>query len=98
MVIKRKCIFNFLLFLFMLSKVNAQQAIEGLSYLDKKPVSVVKKDGKIIEVKKIARLSEKNKNLYIAHGLIDTHANGFDGISFTSESTEGDASKVTRQL
>jgi N-acetylglucosamine-6-phosphate deacetylase len=98
MIIKRKCIFNFLLFLFMHSAANAQQRIEGLSYLDKKPVSVMIKDGKIIEVKKITRLSEKNKNLFIAPGLIDNQVNGFEGISFTSELTEADVYKVTHAL
>jgi len=80
--------------------VMAQEKIEGLSYIDKKPVSITINNGRIISIKKISRLSENN-NLYVAPGLIDNQVNGFKGISFSSEIsqlTEQDVYAVTRSL
>jgi len=79
-----------------------QQKIEGLSYLDGKPVSVEIKDGKIASVTRIDRLTTGNSNLYIAPGLIDNQVNGFIGISFLSETgaelTLDGVKKATRAL
>ncbi len=73
----------FLLFLFIMNISCAQQKIEGLSYIDGKPISVEVKDGKIVSVKHIEKLSGENANLYIAPGLFDNQVNGFNGVSFS---------------
>jgi len=91
-----------LLFLFILNISHAQQRIEGLSYLDGKPVSIVVKEGKIVEINRISELPAGSKILYIAPGLIDNQANGFIGISFLSETgailTLEGVKKATRAL
>ena len=66
-----------------------RQQIEGLLYSDGKPVVITTKDGLIVEVKRISKLPGKNKNLFIAPGLIDNQVNGFNGISFCYEEGEG---------
>lgn len=78
-----------LLLLSMLNISYAQQQIEGLLYSDAKPVSIKIKDGVITEIKRISKLSDENKSVYIAPGLIDNQVNGFTGISFSGE--EGEA-------
>lgn len=60
----------------------AQQKIEGLSYLDGKPISVEIKEGKIVSVTSIDKLAPADKNNYIAPGLIDNQVNGFKGVTF----------------
>jgi N-acetylglucosamine-6-phosphate deacetylase len=74
-----------LLFLFLLNISCAQQRIEGLSYLDGKPVSIVIKNGKITEVNNITELPSGTPKLYVAPGLIDNQVNGYMGVSFISE-------------
>ncbi len=69
--------------IFMLNTSCAQEKIEGLLYLDKKPVSIVIRNGKIAEINRIPELSPENKNVYIAPGLIDNQVNGFNGVSFS---------------
>lgn len=49
-----------------------QTKIEGLFYLDKTPVSVEIKDGKIVEVKRIEKLSDEKNPLYIARDYLTT--------------------------
>ncbi len=68
---------------------NDLQQIEGLLYSNGKPVSVTIKDGLIVDVKRISSLSDKNRNAYIAPGLIDNQVNGFSGISFWHEEGKG---------
>lgn len=80
---------------------GAQEVIEGLSYLDNKPVAVTIKDGKIVSVKKIRKLKAGNENLYLSPGLIDNQVNGFVGVSFSSEGiplTEEGMDKATQAL
>jgi N-acetylglucosamine-6-phosphate deacetylase len=90
----------FLLSLFTASR--AQQRVEGLLYLDGKPVSIVIKDGKIAEVNHIDALPAGSEQLYVAPGLIDNQVNGFMGISFLSEAggelTLEKVQKATRAL
>lgn len=69
-------------FILLMNHSNAQTRLEGLLYLDKTPVSVEIKDGKIVSVQKIDRLSDPDYPLYIAPGLIDNQVNGFAGVSF----------------
>mgnify|MGYP001604379249 CR=1 FL=1 len=60
----------------------AQIRVEGLSYLDKKPISVEIKDGKIIRVDHIEKLSDESHPVFISPGLIDNQVNGFAGVTF----------------
>ena len=79
----------------------SQTKIEGLLYLDKTPVSVEIKDGKIAEVKQIAQLSDGTNPLYIAPGLFDNQVNGYRGVSFAfggSELTIDGIKKATAGL
>jgi len=90
------------LFLVLVLNVSfAQTKIEGLSYLDKKPVSVEIKDGKIVSVQQIDKLSDENHPVYIAPGLIDNQVNGFAGVSFClakGELSKGEILRVTNEL
>jgi N-acetylglucosamine-6-phosphate deacetylase len=80
--IKRILMYSFA-FVFIMNISCAQQKIEGLSYIDGKPISVEVKNGKIVKVKSIEKLSEGSGELYIAPGLIDNQVNGFNGVSFS---------------
>ena len=79
----------------------AQTRIEGLLYTDSKPVSVEIKDGKIVSVQPIDKLSDDTHPCYIAPGLIDNQVNGFAGVSFCfggSELNKEGILKATREL
>ncbi len=56
--------------------------IEGLLYLNKKPVSVEISNGKIVRIHQIDKLSDESRPVYLAPGLIDNQVNGFAGVSF----------------
>jgi N-acetylglucosamine-6-phosphate deacetylase len=64
------------------STLFGQSHIEGISYLTKKPVSVEIKDGIIVQVRSIKKLTDQSHPYYIAPGLIDNQVNGFAGVSF----------------
>ncbi len=79
----------------------AQTRIEGLLYLDNKPVSIEIKDGKIVSVQPIDKLSDESHPLFIAPGLIDNQVNGFAGVSFCfggGELNKEGILKATREL
>ncbi len=79
----------------------SQTRIEGLSYLDKKPVSVEIKDGKIVSVRRIDKLTDESHPVYVAPGLIDNQVNGFAGVSFNftgGELNKEGILKITREL
>ena len=79
----------------------AQTKIEGLLYTDSKPVSVEIKDGKIVSVQPIKKLSDESHPLFIAPGLIDNQVNGFAGVSFCfggGELNKEGILKATREL
>jgi N-acetylglucosamine-6-phosphate deacetylase len=80
--------FLFFLFISIFSISFGQTRIEGLLYLDKSPVSVEIMDGKIVEVKRIEKLSDESNALYIAPGLFDNQVNGYMGISFAFGGSE----------
>jgi N-acetylglucosamine-6-phosphate deacetylase len=61
----------------------AQETIEGLSYLDKKPVSVKVENGRIVEIKSIDHLPKGHAGWYVAPGLIDNQVNGYKGVGFS---------------
>lgn len=69
--------------LFIINTSSAQQAIEGLSYVDGKPISVIVKDGKILSIQNIDKLKDEGSTVYIAPGLVDNQVNGFNGVSFS---------------
>lgn len=90
--------FLLLLLILMVNISYGQIKIEGLLYLDKTPVSVEIMDGKIVEVKRIPKLSDESRPLYISPGLIDNQVNGYMGISFAfggSELTNEGIKKAT---
>jgi N-acetylglucosamine-6-phosphate deacetylase len=95
-----RCLF-FVFYFFMMNAAFSQQRIEGLFYKDKKPIAVIVKDGKIVSIETLSN-SSTNKNLYyIAPGLIDNQVNGFNGISFSSESskiTEESVADITQSM
>jgi N-acetylglucosamine-6-phosphate deacetylase len=92
-----------LFYLLMFDISYAQLHIEGLLYSDEKPVSIIIQDGIILAVNRIAKLSEADKNLYVAPGLIDNQVNGYKGVSFTQDEgqddlTEADVYKATQAI
>ncbi len=73
-------------------------SIEGLLYLDGKPVSIELIDGKIAEIKHLPS-GTSVPEMYIAPGLIDLQINGYMGVSFTDQNiTIEDVRKATRAL
>jgi len=95
-------------FLFVLACVNvpvvssfAQIHIEGLNYLDHRPVSVKFENGTITEVKYLDKLSDKKHAYYLAPGLFDNQVNGYAGVSFTfggGDLSKNDVEIATRGL
>lgn len=71
--------------------------VEGLSYLDHKPLAVWFEDGVITKVEKLKRLPDKAEPLYISPGFVDIQVNGYDGISFSLEGAD-DPSQETKHL
>ena len=96
--------FNLLIIFNLMTIINsslAQTKIEGISYLTKKPVSVEIKDGKIVDIHQLEKLSDNSRQLYIAPGLIDNQVNGFAGISFCfagGQLTKEGIVKATQEL
>ena len=68
--------------IFLMNISNAQTKLEGLSYLTHKPVSIEIREGKIVSIQQIEKLTDESHPLYIAPGLIDNQVNGFAGVSF----------------
>lgn len=58
-------------------------SIEGIHYLTGKPVRIEICDGLIGNVKEIITLDNRNKNLFIAPGLIDNQINGYVNVDFS---------------
>ena len=59
-------------------------SVEGLLYLDEKPVSIEIVDGKIAKIKHLPSGSDIPK-VYVAPGLIDIQINGYMGIDFADQ-------------
>lgn len=97
-------LFQKLVVLVMALSINAsfaQTRIEGLLYTDSKPVSIEIKDGKIVSIQPIDKLSDESHPLFIAPGLIDNQMNGFAGVSFCfggGELNQEGILKATREL
>ncbi len=101
LLIVRINLFVAILFALGINISYSQTRIEGLWYMDKKPVSVAIKEGKIVSIERIGKLSDERHPVYIAPGLIDNQVNGFAGVSFNY--TEGELDKegirkITREL
>ena len=58
-------------------------SIEGIHFLTGKPVRLEIIDGIIGTVKEITTLDDRNKNLFIAPGLIDNQINGYVNVDFS---------------
>lgn len=56
--------------------------VEGFHYQDNSPVRIGIKDGKIVDIQKIKRLSGVSDSIFVAPGLIDNQVNGYKGYSF----------------
>lgn len=75
--------------------------IEGISYLDQKPVRIEIEDGKIKSVTRISKLSAENSGIFVAPGLFDNQVNGYLGISFVDiggELTPEGVKTITKAL
>jgi N-acetylglucosamine-6-phosphate deacetylase len=68
---------------------DSLRQIEGVNYLDYSPISIEFENGIIVKVERLNKLEEKNKNIFIAPGLIDIQVNGYNSISFSLEGEEG---------
>lgn len=93
--------FLILLVFVLCNKLSAQQNIEGIHYVTGKPVQIKIENGKIVSVKEIKKLNDKNSLVYIAPGFFDNQVNGFAGVSFAfgeSDLTSEGIEKATREL
>jgi N-acetylglucosamine-6-phosphate deacetylase len=71
--------------------------IEGIHYLDNKPVVIWFDNGLITKVERIGKVSGNGEPLFIAPGFIDIQVNGYNGISFSLEGAD-DASGNKKRL
>lgn len=77
-----KRLLGVLLFFMYANLSNAQESVEGISYLDGSPVSIGIADGKIIKIDRLKELPKGCERVYLAPGLIDNQVNGYDGVTF----------------
>lgn len=74
--------------------------IEGLFYLDGKPISIEISDGTIAKIiQKDGLANSAPKNIWVAPGFIDNQVNGYMGVDFSSPGLKiEDVRKVTQEL
>jgi N-acetylglucosamine-6-phosphate deacetylase len=71
--------------------------IEGINYIDNKPVAIWFENGLITKVEKMKSLTGNEKPLYVAPGFVDIQVNGYDGVSFSLEGAD-EPSAETKHL
>jgi N-acetylglucosamine-6-phosphate deacetylase len=77
---------------------NGAEYVDGLHYMDSKPVRVEITDGKISRIKALPVNSDVPE-VYLAPGLIDIQINGYVGVNFSDQGlTPAMMEKVTRAL
>lgn len=82
----------------LISAQNTISSLDGLFYLDNKPVRINIDDGKITNIERLSSETELPK-MYIAPGLIDIQINGYMGVDFTGEDLDiKGVQKVTKAL
>ncbi|HBQ82706.1 MAG TPA: N-acetylglucosamine-6-phosphate deacetylase, partial [Bacteroidales bacterium] len=79
-----------------MNRKNLVGRVEGISYLDHKPVSVWFEDGIITKVERHKSLSDGADSLIVAPGFVDIQVNGYNGISFSLEGADDPASESKR--
>ncbi len=70
--------------MFGCTEKNGAAYVEGLLYLDGNPVSIEIVDGKISQIKPLAKGSDLPE-VYLAPGLIDIQINGYMGVDFSDQ-------------
>jgi N-acetylglucosamine-6-phosphate deacetylase len=85
------CSYSFVLLILTgcVNKIENENSVKGILYTDQSPVAIEIADGKIQKIVKIKALSDEDKNIFIAPGLIDNQVNGYMGISFSFSGGEG---------
>ena len=77
------CVLFVLALTSMLCAEGKLMTVEGLSYIDKRPIEVVFQDGVIQRVTRKRTLSDPAQEaVFLAPGLIDIHVNGYASVSF----------------
>lgn len=100
-----RLIIVFLLGLTMLNSTapaaeDAVQSVEGIFYLDGKPVRIEIADGRITSIVRIEKINTSGgKRTFVAPGLIDNQVNGYMSYGFTDEGlTVDQIRQATRAL
>lgn len=57
--------------------------VEGINYLDYSPIAIEIAEGKIVNVKRLNKLSKDHEQFIISPGLIDIQINGYNAVSFS---------------
>ncbi len=82
----------------LISAQNTISSLDGIFYLDNKPVRINIDDGKITNIERLSSNTELTE-MYIAPGLIDIQINGYMGVDFTGEDLDIEGvHKVTKAL
>jgi N-acetylglucosamine-6-phosphate deacetylase len=84
---------------FSLAADKTISEVEGIFYLDKKPVSIEVVNGLISKIVYKDSIDNPVANIYIAPGMIDHQVNGYLGISFGAEELGvEDVRKITKAV
>ncbi len=77
----------------------SQEVIEGIYYLDNKPISIEIKNGLIEKINRNVETNDEGDQMFIAPGFIDLQVNGYLSYSFSSERLEvGQVKEITSAL
>lgn len=72
------------IFVLMLNVAFGQTKIEGIHYLTNEPVSIEIRDGQIVDIQPLEKLSDESHVVYVAPGFIDAQINGYMGKDFSA--------------